>query len=118
MSTATHCLTLPTQLIAVVMPLLLAANTFGDAPRTSEKPNVVILVADDLGWGDVSFHGSEIRTPSIDRLAAEGVELNRFYVCPVCSPTRAGLMTGRWPIRFGLMRAVVPPWRKGGLEWM
>jgi len=81
-----------------------------------EKPNVVILVADDLGWADVSFHGTEIKTPNLDRLTAEGVELNRFYVCPVCSPTRAGLMTGRYPIRFGLMRAVLPPWREGGLD--
>ena len=81
-----------------------------------ERPNVVILVADDLGWGDVSFHGSPIKTPNLDRLTAEGVELSRFYVCPVCSPTRAGLMTGRYPIRFGLMRAVVPPWREGGLD--
>ncbi len=80
------------------------------------KPNVVIIVADDLGWADVSFHGTEIKTPNVDRLVEEGVQLNRFYVCPVCSPTRAGLMTGRYPIRFGLMRAVVPPWRKGGLD--
>ena len=80
------------------------------------KPNIVLIVADDLGWADVSFHGEEIQTPGIDRLVKEGAELRRFYVCPVCSPTRAGLMTGRYPIRFGLMRAVVPPWRKGGLD--
>ena len=78
-------------------------------------PNIVIIVADDLGWNDVSYHGSEIRTPNIDRIAREGVELDRFYACPICSPTRAGLMTGRWPLRFGIMRAVIPPWRKYGL---
>lgn len=77
---------------------------------------MVILVADDLGWADVSFHGSQIRTPHLDRLATEGAAFSRFYVCPVCSPTRAGLMTGRYPIRYGLMRAVVPPWRRGGLD--
>ena len=82
----------------------------------ADKPNVVILLADDLGYHDVGFHGGEIRTPNIDKLAAEGVELERFYVHPVCSPTRAGLMTGRYPIRFGAMRAVYPPWRKGGLD--
>ena len=81
----------------------------------AERPNVVILLADDLGWGDVGYHGGKIRTPNLDRLAAEGVRLERFYACPVCSPTRAGLMTGRYPIRFGLMRAVIPPWRKYGL---
>lgn len=94
---------------AVIMALVTGA-------AAGEKPNVVILVADDLGWADVSFHGAEIKTPNLDRLTAEGVELNRFYVCPVCSPTRAGLMTGRYPIRFGLMRAVLPPWREGGLD--
>ena len=97
---------------AVALAVLLSAA----AAQAAEKPNVVIIVADDLGWADVSFHGGEIKTPNLDRLVREGVELNRFYVCPVCSPTRAGLMTGRYPIRFGLMRAVVPPWRKGGLD--
>jgi len=82
----------------------------------AELPNMVILLADDLGWADVSFHGNEIKTPHLDQLVAEGAELSRFYACPVCSPTRAGLMTGRYPIRYGLMRAVIPPWRKGGLD--
>ena len=82
-----------------------------DAP----PPNVVILLADDLGFADVGYHGGKIETPNIDRLAREGVRLERFYACPVCSPTRAGLMTGRHPLRFGLMRAVIPPWRKYGM---
>ena len=89
---------------------------FAALSAAAEKPNIVVIVADDLGWADVSFHGTEIKTPHIDRLAKEGAQLDRFYVCPVCSPTRAGLMTGRYPIRFGLMRAVVPPWREGGLD--
>ena len=80
------------------------------------KPNIVILLADDLGWADVSYHGGYVRTPNLDRLAREGVELDRFYVTPVCSPTRAGLMTGRYPIRYGLARAVIPPWRNFGLD--
>ncbi len=82
----------------------------------AERPNFVIILADDLGWNDVSYHGSAIRTPRIDALAAEGVELDQFYVFPVCSPTRAGLMTGRYPIRFGAMRTVYPPWRSGGMD--
>ena len=94
---------------------VLSGLTAGVSAEDS-RPNIVLIVADDLGWADVSFHGEEIRTPGIDRLVKEGAELRRFYVCPVCSPTRAGLMTGRYPIRFGLMRAVVPPWRKGGLD--
>lgn len=64
----------------------------------------------------MSFHGGRIATPNIDRIAAEGAELARYYVAPVCSPTRAGLLTGRYPIRYGAMRAVIPPWRKGSLD--
>ena len=79
-------------------------------------PNIVIILADDLGWNDVSFHGGSVATPNIDRIAVEGAELARYYVAPVCSPTRAGLMTGRYPIRFGAMRAVYPPWRTGGMD--
>ena len=66
----------------------------------SEKPNVLFVLADDLGWGDVSYHGSEIRTPNIDRLAESGVELEQHYVCQACTPTRASLLTGRYPSRF------------------
>ena len=98
----------------LALTTILCAAT-GCAPG-ADRPNIVIIVADDLGWADVSFHGLQIRTPHIDRLAREGVELDRFYVAPVCSPTRAGLMTGRYPIRYGLMRSVVPPWRKSGLD--
>ncbi len=80
------------------------------------RPNIVILLADDLGWTDVTFHGGNIATPNIDRIATEGAELARYYVAPVCSPTRAGLLTGRYPIRYGSMRAVYPPWRDGGMD--
>lgn len=82
----------------------------------SAKPNVLIIVADDLGYADVGFNGGKvIATPNLDRLAATGVNLTDFRTCPMCSPTRAGLMTGRWPARFGLMRAVIPPWSRSGL---
>ena len=83
---------------------------------SARAPNVVIILADDLGFADVGFNGAkDIKTPQLDRLAATGMRLDRFYACPVCSPTRAGLMTGRWPIRFGLMKAVIPPWSDFGL---
>lgn len=68
----------------------------------AEKPNVVFIIADDLGWADVGFHGGKIPTPNLDRLAAEGVELTQHYVAPVCSPTRVGLLTGRCWSRFGV----------------
>ena len=53
------------------------------------QPNVIIILTDDLGWGDVSYHGGSIPTPNIDKLVTKGVEMNRFYSDPSCSPTRA-----------------------------
>ena len=64
------------------------------------------MLADDLGWNDVSYHGGGIATPHIDRLAKRGLQLNQFYVQPVCSPTRGALMTGRYPMRYGNERAL------------
>lgn len=90
-----------------------SAGLCGD--RKPESPNIVIILADDLGWADVGYHGGTISTPSIDRLAREGVRLENFHACPLCSPTRAGLMTGRWPIRYGMGEAVITPWRRYGL---
>ena len=71
-----------------------------------------MFVSDDMGWNEVGYHGSKIATPHIDGLAKEGVQLDRFYVHPICSPTRTALMTGRSPARFGITgpigRGVVP----------
>lgn len=78
----------------------------------SAQPNIVFILADDLGWNDVSYHGSEIRTPHIDSLAEQGLELDRYYAFPLCSPTRAALMTGRSPLRLGVD---VPVEASGGL---
>jgi len=64
------------------------------AVAADKKPNILFIVADDLGWKDVGFHGSDIRTPNIDNLAAGGAKLEQFYVQPMCTPTRASLMTG------------------------
>jgi arylsulfatase B len=103
--------------IAIALAVLLAAGVVSCARgRTSpRRPNIVVLLADDLGWRDVGYHGGDIATPNIDRLAEEGVRLERFYVAPLCSPTRAGLLTGRYPIRFGMMRSVITPWSRYGL---
>ena len=65
------------------------------ADKTETKPNVVIIVADDLGWADVGFHSNRIPTPHIDRIAREGIELNQFYVFPMCSPSRKRLSSPR-----------------------
>jgi arylsulfatase A-like enzyme len=94
---------------------LLAAASASGAPQ-AERPNVLIFLADDLGWADVGFRGGPIATPSIDRLAREGVELTRFYTAPICSPTRAALMTGRDPMRLGVAYAVIMPWQNLGIH--
>lgn len=81
----------------------------------SAPPNIVLIVADDLGWRDVSFHGAEFPTPHIDRIASEGVELDRFYATPICTPTRVALLTGRYPIHYGLQRVTIKPWTDLGI---
>lgn len=77
------------------------------------KPNIVFIMADDLGWADVAFHGGNAPTPHLDKLAREGLELAQHYVAPVCSPTRSGLMTGRCWSRFG----VTNPQNERALRW-
>ncbi|MCC5932379.1 MAG: arylsulfatase [Cyclobacteriaceae bacterium] len=67
------------------------------------KPNVIIIITDDQGWGDLSLHGNpNIHTPNIDKMAADGVQFENFYVQPVCSPTRAEMLTGRYALRCGV----------------
>ena len=69
----------------------------------SASPNVVVILTDDQGWGDLSLHGNtNLSTPNIDRLAKGGAQFERFYVCPVCSPTRAEFLTGRYHARGGV----------------
>ncbi|MHC4326058.1 MAG: arylsulfatase B [Planctomycetota bacterium] len=87
----------------------------GFGKKSADKPNIVFILADDLGFNDVGYHGSKIKTPNIDKLASEGVRLEQFYVQPVCSPTRSSLMTGRYPMRYGLQVGVVRPWARHGL---
>ena len=74
--------------------------------QATKQPNIVHIVADDLGWKDVGFNGcTDIRTPNIDKLVAGGAKFTQFYTQPMCTPTRACLMTGRYPWRYGVARA-------------
>ena len=73
------------------------------------KPHVLFILADDLGWHDTGYHGSEILTPNIDKLANNGVKLENYYVQQSCSPTRTQLLTGRYQIRTGLQKGVIRP---------
>ena len=98
-------------ILAVVAPSIAAPATESAALR----PNIVFILSDDHGWADVGWHSPEIKTPHLDRLAAAGAKLEQFYVQPVCSPTRAAFLTGRYPMRHGLQIGVVRPWAQYGL---
>src|SRR4051812_28762293 len=88
-------------LLLLILPALLVFHRPATAAET--RPNVVILLSDDQGWGDLSVSGNpNLKTPHIDSLARDGVKLDRFFVCPVCSPTRAEFLTGRYHPRGGV----------------
>src|SRR5688500_6600256 len=99
-----------------IWTLILFVAAFAVPVQGDEKPNVVFLLADDLGREDWGFMGGkEIPAPHSDKLARAGTTLDAFYVQPVCSPTRAAFMTGRYPMRHGLQVGVVRPWAQYGL---
>ena len=80
---------------------MIPLRALGEAER--ERPNVVIILTDDQGWGDLSVHGNtNLSTPNVDALARDGALFDRFYVCPVCAPTRAEFLTGRYHPRGGV----------------
>ena len=106
----------PTRYQTVTPPHEVKSGTTPESAEAGTRLNVLYIVADDLGWADVGYHApSEIRTPYIDRLVGEGIELDRFYGCPVCSPSRACALTGRSPMRYGMIYAVVRPWATHGI---
>ena len=80
-----------------------AAKTTGGVPlrQAQSRPNIVIIMADDMGFSDLGCYGGEIKTPTVDRLAREGVRFSQFYNCNVCGPSRASLMTGCYPWNVG-----------------
>ena len=94
-----------------------AAAAAGVLPANAadKQPNIVYIVADDLGWKDVGFHGSDIKTPNLDKLEQQGVQFTQFYAQPMSTPTRAALMTGRYPFRYGLQTLVIPSAHTWGL---
>lgn len=95
--------------VAAGMPAGLAAFSANPAlANGTTPPNIVYIIADDLGWADVGFHGSDIRTPNLDKLAETGVTFDEFYAQPMCTPTRAAFLTGRYPLRYGLQTGVIP----------
>ena len=100
---------------------LMSASLALASPAAQAKPNILYIVSDDQGWKDVGYHGSDIKTPTLDKLATTGARLEQFYAQPMCTPTRAGLMTGRYPFRYGLQTLVIPSGHTYGLptdEWL
>ncbi|MES2921838.1 MAG: arylsulfatase [Verrucomicrobiota bacterium] len=97
---------------AILIFLLALAPRLQAAP---EKPNIIYLLADDLGSNDVGWRNPAIKTPHLDQLAKSGAKLNQYYVQPLCSPTRGAFLTGRYPFRYGFQTGVVKPWAQYGL---
>jgi arylsulfatase A-like enzyme len=97
--------------------LALLAFAGGAKPGHAQerRPNIIVIMADDLGNADLGYRGSDIKTPNIDQLAKEGVQLESFHGMPVCTPARAALMTGRYPMRYGLQTLVIFPSHRYGL---
>ena len=75
----------------------------GPSNKKQARPNIVVIIADDLGWADIGYHGSDIQTPNLDNLVKQSVRFERHYVMPTCTPTRVGLLTGRYPSRYGVL---------------
>lgn len=101
----------------LLVVLLSAFVLVGSVAQAARQPNIVHIIADDLGWKDVGFNGAtDIRTPHIDALAAGGATFTQFYTQSMCTPTRAALMTGRYPFRYGLQTIVIPGPANYGLD--
>ncbi len=101
------------------LKLIVAATllSLSNVATSASKPNIIYIVADDLGWKDVGFNGAaDIKTPNLDQLAATGVRFTQFYAQPMCTPTRAALLTGRYPFRYGLQTIVIPGAASYGLD--
>ena len=95
---------------------IISIITTNSSAKVTQKPNIVIIVADDLGYADVGFNNAkDIKTPNLDTLANDGLQFKSMYAQPFCTPTRAALMTGRYPIRYGLQTFVITPGQKYGL---
>ncbi len=89
-------------LAVLVLSMALAIGVHCHAEQTRARPNVLLIITDDQGYGDFSIHGNpHVQTPNIDGLARSSVQFDRFYVNSFCAPTRAALLTGRWPLRTG-----------------
>ncbi|XP_066985389.1 arylsulfatase B-like isoform X2 [Macrobrachium rosenbergii] len=105
----------------LLLPLIITSLTLGSAKAMStkqiaqKKPHIILIVADDLGWNDVSWNNPYVVSPNLNDLAVNGVILNQSYVQPTCTPTRSALMTGRYPFTIGLQQGVIGPMEPMGV---
>ncbi|KAK3780894.1 hypothetical protein RRG08_052051 [Elysia crispata] len=106
-------------LCATVACAVLLVTQVSEASITArgnvQKPNIIFILADDYGFNDIGYHGSQIKTPTLDQLAGEGVKLENYYVQPRCSPTRSQLMSGRYQIHTGLQHEILWRWQRAAL---
>ena len=102
-----------TMSVAFVRPA--SAEDLSSKQPSAQKPNIIFIMADDLGNADLGYRGGQIQSPNIDKIAKEGVRLEGFYGQQVCTPARAALMTGRYPMRYGLQTLVIFPSHTYGL---
>ena len=107
----TRTLNVAAVILLLLLPFILVA-------QTTDRPNVVLMLADNVGYGDISAYNlgtrGGMKTPNIDQIAADGVQFTQLMVEPGCTPSRAGLMTGQYSIRNG-MSMIIPPGAGGGL---
>ena len=96
--------------------VLTLMGTFCCAANAAPRPHILFILVDDLGYGDLGYTGSDIKTPRIDALATNGTVLRRYYVMPSCTPTRAALQTGRYTVRYGLQDGTIPNNKPYGLN--
>lgn len=88
----------------IALLLVFGVNTEADSNLrvTDDQPNIIVIIADDLGWNDIGYNNKKIQTPNLDKLAAGGIRFNQFYVYSTCSPSRVALQTGQNPARFNV----------------
>ncbi|MGB1817555.1 MAG: sulfatase-like hydrolase/transferase, partial [Rubripirellula sp.] len=96
--------------------LLACVVCLGSTVVAAEKPNIIVVLVDDMGYSDIGCYGSEIETPNLDKLAADGLRFTQFYNSGRCCPTRASLMTGLQPHQVGIGHMTEPPEQSLGFE--
>ena len=101
------------KIVLALLVLCCALSGIGPASGAPPRPNIVVILADDMGFSDLGCYGGEIRTPNLDRLAAEGLRFSQFYNCALCGPSRATFLTGQYTHSHGVLSNGPP---HGGFE--